>query len=105
VKHRFLAEALTEYERAAVYYEERQEGLGARFIIEVDEALALALEFPSAGSRVMNPPEEFDIRRVLLHTFPYELDYLVHDNTLIVLAVFHVSQRPGTWLHRIDKLR
>ena len=46
----FLGEALAEYEDAVVYYERRQPGLGARFVLEVDEALALAAEFPEAGA-------------------------------------------------------
>jgi hypothetical protein len=40
---RFFAEALAEYEDAVVYYEKREEGLGARLIQEFDEAVALAV--------------------------------------------------------------
>jgi len=45
---KFFAEALAEYEDAVVYdavvyYERREEGLGARLIQEFDEAVALAL--------------------------------------------------------------
>ena len=40
---RFFAEALAEYEDAVVYYEKREEGLGARLIQEFDEAVAVAL--------------------------------------------------------------
>jgi hypothetical protein len=46
---RFFAEALAEYEEAVVYYEQREEGLGARLIHEFDEAVALALEYPDAS--------------------------------------------------------
>jgi hypothetical protein len=42
---RFFADALAEYEDAVVYYEKREEGLGARLIKEFDEAVAVALEY------------------------------------------------------------
>ena len=45
---KFFAEALAEYEDAVVYYEKREEGLGARLIQEFDGAVALALEYPGA---------------------------------------------------------
>jgi hypothetical protein len=45
---KYLDEALAEYEDAVVYYERREEGLGARLIEEFDEAVTLALEYPEA---------------------------------------------------------
>lgn len=45
---RFFAQALAEYEDVVVYYETREEGLGARQIREFDEAVAVVTEFPAA---------------------------------------------------------
>ena len=53
---RFFAEALAEYEDAVVYYEKREEGLGARLIQEFDEAVALALEYPKRSPRFVRCP-------------------------------------------------
>jgi len=53
---RFFAEALAEYEDAVVYYEKREEGLGARLIQEFDEAVAVALEYPDAFASVPEAP-------------------------------------------------
>jgi hypothetical protein len=58
---KFFAEALAEYEDAVVYYEKREEGLGARLIQEFNEAVALALEYPGAFPRAgykSSPQEE-----------------------------------------------
>ncbi|MBK7976543.1 MAG: hypothetical protein IPK07_25840 [Deltaproteobacteria bacterium] len=44
--HQFLAAAFAEYEDAAVYYELQEPGLGSRFLLEVDEAIAFTLESP-----------------------------------------------------------
>lgn len=46
--HQFLAAALAEYEDAAVSYELPAPGLGGRFPLEIDEAIAFTLEFPAA---------------------------------------------------------
>ncbi len=56
---RFFAEALAEYEDAVVYYEKREEGLGARLIQEFDEAVAVALEYPDAFASVPEAPVAF----------------------------------------------
>jgi hypothetical protein len=67
---KFFAEALAEYEDAVVYYERREEGLGARLIQEFDEAVALALEFPSAFVTVEGAPAVHELRSVMHRTFP-----------------------------------
>jgi hypothetical protein len=53
---RFFAEALAEYEDAVVFYETRDEGLGAGLIREFDEAAAFAMEFPAASPLVRKRP-------------------------------------------------
>ena len=58
---RFFAEALAEYEDAVVYYEKREEGLGARLIQEFDEAVALALEYPDAFAMVQEAPAAYGL--------------------------------------------
>ena len=67
---KFFAEALAEYEDAVVYYEKREEGLGARLIQEFDEAVAVALEYPEAFAPVPEAPVDFGLRWVILRTFP-----------------------------------
>jgi len=44
--HRFLREALEEYEDAIVFYEKLRPGLGASFILDFDQVIATTLEFP-----------------------------------------------------------
>ena len=101
---KFFTEALAEYEDAVVYYERREEGLGARLIHEVDEAIALALEYPEAFSAVQEVPEPFGLRWVMLRSFPIKLVYTVRDETLLLVAVFHARRRPSYWLERLRQL-
>lgn len=44
--HRFLREALEEYEEAIAYYDRLREGLGANLILDFDQVIATTLEFP-----------------------------------------------------------
>lgn len=100
-EYRFIEEALVEYEDAIEYYERIQDGLGIIFVREVEESLALALEFPEMGTLVAEP----GVRRRILHRFGVELVYLVRANVLIVLAVFHGKRRPGYWRERLEHFR
>jgi plasmid stabilization system protein ParE len=106
VKHRFTAEALSDYENAVVYYETREAGLGVRFILEVDELISSMLEFPRMGPRIEGAPADLGIRRCIVQTFGVEIDYLIEDESvLVILAVFHGSREPGFWLRRLERDR
>ncbi len=101
---RFFAEALAEYEDAVVYYEKREEGLGARLIREFDEAVALALEYREAFATLQEAPVAFGLRWVMLRSFPIKLVYTVRDEVLLMVAVFHARRHPGYWLERLKQL-
>lgn len=104
-RYQFLSEALVEYEDALEYYERAQTGLGETFSREVDRVLALTLEFPEMGSRVVDTPPELQVRRRIVRRFDVEIDYLIADDTLVVLAIFHCRRRPGYWKERLARLR
>lgn len=101
---RFFREALAEYEDAAAYYEMQAPGLGERLVCMIDEALALAMEFPLAGKRVEDAPAQYEIRQQVLAVFDIKVIYTVRDDTLLVVAVFHGHRRPGYWFERLQKL-
>ena len=100
----FFPEALAEYEDAVVYYETQATNLGARLILEFDQTLALAMEFPALGMRVDGTPDKYDLRQRLLPTFGIKLIYTIQGDTFIVVAVFHGSRRPGYWFRRLENL-
>lgn len=104
-RYRFLREALVEYEDAIEYYESAQAGLGNTFIRDVERALASTLEFPEIGFLVSDTPPDLNVRRRIIQRFGVEIDYVVADDELIVIAIFHCKRRPGYWRDRLDKLR
>jgi toxin ParE1/3/4 len=100
----FFADALDEYENVVVYYETKQEGLGARLIDEFEATVALAMEFPDAAAKVAEAPPQYGLRWTLLHSFPVKLVYTVRADALLIVAVFHAHRRPGYWLARLKHL-
>jgi plasmid stabilization system protein ParE len=85
-----LAEA--DLERAANWYDEEQPGLGSRFLSDVDQVFERIRERPQQFPAVSG-----DIRRALLHTFPYAVYFGETNETIRVLAVLHLRRRPGLW--------
>ena len=79
------------------WYEERQSGLGRRFIGELDLAFA----------RIKSDPLSYQedlpaIRRCILRVFPYLVFYTLSDNHIEILAVIHAGQDPSYIADRLD---
>jgi len=84
-----------ELEAAALWYDERQPGLGGDFLGEYRAML----------SRILNEPERWrtirgDNRKLNFHRFPYAIVYSVQADALYVKAVVHLHRRPFYWKDR-----
>jgi plasmid stabilization system protein ParE len=89
-------EAEREIQEAFDWYEGRSAGLGTEFLRAADACLSGMRRNPDANQIVHN-----EIRRALLRKFPYALFYLVREDTIIVLACFHVKRSPADWQRRV----
>ncbi len=99
MRHEFHPEALAEYEDAARYYAGcRDGGLELRFINCVESALRQISEAPLHGRLF-----EEDVRRRLVHVFPYAVLYSIEPDHVLIIAVMHCSREPGYWRHRIER--
>jgi len=96
---RFLAAARRELLAEVLYYNELEAGLGAKFTSALEEAFAIAVQFPLAGS-----PGPSATRKVMVKGFPFSVFYLEEDTGIVVVAVAHQARRPGYWMDRL-KLR
>src|SRR5688572_32222284 len=94
MSRRFIVRPLAEadLDQAARWYDEERVGLGSRFVSEVDHLFGRIRERPQQFPSVSG-----DIRRALLHTFPYAVYFRETDETIRVLAVLHLRRRPGLW--------
>jgi len=96
MSYEFHPEALEEYEEAALYYAERDPGLGLRFIEAVEQTIQRILEAPNRW-RVIDE----DVRRCLTRVFPYAVLYTLEPDFILIVAVMHCSREPGYWKQRV----
>ena len=92
---RFLRHAELELLDAAQYYELQATGLGSEFLDKIDAAIEDIREHPERW-----PIVKTDIRRRLVHRFPYALLYRVDPDEIIIQATMHLHRRPDYWLGR-----
>lgn len=94
---RFIVRPLAEadLEDAARWYEDERTGLAARFLRDVDRTFVRIRERP-----LQFPAVAGDVRRALLHTFPYAVYFRASDEMVIVLAVLHLRRHPKVWRRR-----
>lgn len=94
---RFTPLADDDVAEAYAQYEAARGGLGEEFLADVGRAVTLISDFPEACPEVHR-----DLRRALLHRFPYSLYYrLVRPAGLVeVRACVHQRRHPRTWQRR-----
>jgi plasmid stabilization system protein ParE len=97
MRHEFHPEALQEFEDAAHYYADCQEGLDLRFVAAIDAAIRQIAAAPERWRLF-----EEDVRRYVTRVFPYAILYSIEpEGYILIIAVMHCRQEPGYWRHRI----
>ena len=91
-------EAQDDIEAAALWYEQQREGLGIRFVAELDALLERVGRHPYQFPVVEDP-----VRRGLLRGFPYAVYFVAEEaaDRSFVLAVLHQHRDPDAWRSRI----
>jgi toxin ParE1/3/4 len=92
----FLSIAEIELAEAAEFYEERERGLGRDFLDAVRRAGEQIRRNPG-----MWPYYEEPVRSYRVLPFPYRLLYRELPDRVQVVAVWHLSRRPGSWRDRL----
>jgi plasmid stabilization system protein ParE len=88
-------EAQTDIRTAARWYENREAGLGLRFVGEVRESLRRIADSP-----LRFPLVDKEVRRALLHKFPYPIYFVNKPDAAAIIAVLHQHRRPAAWQSR-----
>jgi hypothetical protein len=88
--------AKLELDDASEYYELEVPGLGIKLKEEVKRGIHRILQYPDAW-----PIEKGDVRRYLLHHFPYKILYAVEENYIYIIAIAHCHRRPDYWIDRL----
>lgn len=76
-------------ESAFEWYEIGKDGLGKDLQLQLDEAMQ-SLQMPSLKHQVRYE----NVRIYFLKKFPYGIHYIINENHILVLAVFHTAQNP-----------
>lgn len=88
--------AKREIDDAKQFYEIEFEGLGLQFMEEVKKSARRISKYPKAWS-----VEKGEIRKCLLHKFPYKLLYAIEYDHIVIVAVAHQHRRPEYWVDRL----
>ncbi len=90
--------AQQELEDGIHYYEIEYSGLGRKFKEEIKKAALRIAEYPEAWSIEQN-----EIRKCLLHKFPYKLLYSIETDHIFVIAIAHLHRSPDYWIEKYEK--
>ena len=90
--------AKADVRKAARWYELQCPGLGRDFVNQVDTTL----------NRLTGNLQQYqvlyrEVRRAIIHQFPYGVYYRIEADRIIVFCVTDLRQEPSTWKSRIPK--
>jgi plasmid stabilization system protein ParE len=93
-------EALKETDDAYGWYEEKEPGLGFRFLHDLETAYAAIARWPETYQ-----PVGGGFRRALMGKYPYAVFFEFNKNLVVVHPVFHCSRNPTEWRSRLTPLK
>jgi toxin ParE1/3/4 len=93
---RFHPAALAEFAEAAHYYEDKQKGLGIRFIDAIETAL-LRIKNHTLIFRII----EGNLRKCHVIRFPYGVIFQEKEGCIEIIAIMHLRREPDYWKSRV----
>lgn len=97
MKIRISKLAQLEIDDAVAWFDAQSQGLGIRFLDDIDRTVRRIVSFPLSCEEI-----SADIRRCLLTRFPYGIVYGVDNDTIVVIAVAHLHREPRYWIDRLS---
>ncbi|MCB1231359.1 MAG: type II toxin-antitoxin system RelE/ParE family toxin [Verrucomicrobiae bacterium] len=92
----WFEEAQFDLSEQALYYELKQEGLGDRFIDQMEETLARIVQDP-IRRRLFDGSH----RKENFRNFPYALLYRIREDEIQIVAIMALERAPGYWKDRV----
>ena len=80
---------------AVFYYEQQASGLGRDFLRKVQSAVDEITPHPTRWPKVRG-----NIRRRMIHRFPYAVLYEDQPEEIVIIAVMHLRRHPAYWIDR-----
>ena len=88
-------EAEADIKDAYLWYESQRKGLGESYLLCIEEAFSRIARTPLIYAVIYK-----NIRRALIHRFPFGVFYIEGKQNIIVLAVLHARRNPQSWKQR-----
>ena len=89
---RFTSSAEAELQEAIAFYEAAENGLGTRFLDEIEAVVARIVTHPAAWT-----PMSPRTRRCRTHRFPYGLFYQIRTDEILIVSVMDLRRDPKRW--------
>jgi len=89
---KFVTKAGYEFHESVDWYESKTNGLGFRFIDEIDSTIERIKLNPE-----LYPTVADDIRKIQVNKFPFPVFYTIQDDLLVILRLFHNKRKPIEW--------
>jgi plasmid stabilization system protein ParE len=86
---KFHPDVEKELQEIFTWYEEKQNGLGNDFLQSFYSSTDSILENP-----FQYPKKYKNFHRYLLHKFPYAIYFIIEDDLIIIMGVFHHARDP-----------
>ena len=95
-KIQFTKEALFDIEAVVLWYEQQRIGLSYDFELCLEAGIEEVLRNPEAFQKRY---KQVKIR--FISRFPYGLHYVINENQITVIGIFHTSRSPKNWSKRL----
>ena len=93
MKLQILELAALEIDDGQEYYNLQQAKLGDSFKRDVQIAIDNIVASPK-----LYPQIDGELRRCVLHRFPYSIFYAIDDDMIVILSVAHQRRKPYYWI-------
>ena len=96
MKYKLLVSEMANEDAIVIFdwYEDKLNGLGDRFIHELEVAKIDLLNTPLAFAKWNK-----GIRRMVMRKFPYKLFYKIYEDEIVIIAIIH-ARRSNRYLKR-----
>ena len=89
-------EAEADLATARSWYERQRAGLGAEFLLCMEEVVERIDRTPEMYRMVYH-----DVRRALTRRFPYAVYYRIAGQAVVILGILHMRRDPHEWQSRV----
>lgn len=93
-----LNAAIAELSEASHFYDAQRGGLGKEYLDTVYGAFATIAKDPEVWPLWRDVARSYRVSR-----FPFRVFYRESKGIILIVAVAHLSRRPGYWMERLDQ--